>query len=536
MNKTISITLDGQLFHVEEPAYASLDRYLNAVRAHFSSYPDRDEIVADIESRMAEQFSAKVAGMNRVINQTDIDEIIKIMGTVEDFKAFDDAQGESAPHTEEPVMGPKRKLYRDSDDKILGGVASGLAAYFGIDATIVRLIFILTLFAGGTGVVAYLILWLIVPEALTPSEKMAMRGERITIVDLERKFRDTTKRAEDQVKKNEPLKAMASGFMNLIGKLVLIATKIVGFFIGFGAIIALFAITFVFVSLLVNINSPYVDFPWRGIMDPTIFYVLATCAFVFVFVPLQFILLAGSSLLSGASKFRTPVVAGLTALWFVALLVGGATALRYVPEYSTVWHEKRAEERVQNTVVYELADFTAIDVTDGLRTTVTQSDAFSVKASGNARGMERLVLEVQDGVLQARMQNQDWRFCLFCLDNEVLIEVSLPRVDALTARNGSRIDASGLNGDDMTILSSGGSRVEVNGTTDTLTLEAQNGSRVVASEYAAKQVIVVINGGSRADVRATESLTGEVRNGSSLDYVDTGITPVVTVSGGSRMD
>ncbi len=525
MNKTISITLDGQLFHVEEPAYESLDRYLQAVRGHFSSYPDRDEIVSDIESRMAEQFSAKVAGMNRVINQADIEEIIKIMGTVEDFKAFDDQSSDSAPQPDEPVMGPKRKLYRDSDDKILGGVASGLAAYFGIDATIVRLIFILTLFAGGTGVIAYLILWLIVPEALTPSEKMAMRGERITIADLERKFRDTVKRADDQVKKNETMtragKAVsdiAGGLLSVLGKILMLLIKIVGFFISVGTAIVLFALTFAFASILVNLDSPYVYFPWQGLMDRPIFYILAASAYLSVFVPLQFIFLAGSSLLSGTSKFRTSVVAGLTALWFAALLVGGATASRYVPQYVETWHEQQATERAENTRVFERTDFQAIELNDGLRATVTQGDAFIVQATGTDRGMERLQLSVEDGVLQGRVSDQDWRMCAFCPGDEVEVMITMPMESALS------VDVNG------------GSRIELTGAVDTFTLTASNGSRVIASELLVKDSIVSVNGGSRADVHATTSLTGEVRNGSRLEYVDTGITPDVTVSGGSRMD
>lgn len=525
MNKTISITLDGQLFHVEEPAYASLDRYLQAVRAHFSSYPDRDEIVSDIESRMAEQFNAKVAGKNHVINQADIEEIIKIMGTVEDFKAFDDQGADSASQAEEPVMGPKRKLYRDSDDKILGGVASGLAAYFGIDATIVRLVFILTLFAGGTGVVAYLILWLIVPEALTPSEKMAMRGERITIADLERKFRDTVKRADDQVKKNETMtragKAVsdvAGGLLSVLGKIFMLLIKIIGFFISVGTAIALFALTFAFVSILVNLDSPYVYFPWQGLMDRPIFYILAASAYLSVFVPLQFIFLAGSSLLSGKSKFRTSVVAGLTALWFAALLIGGTTASRYVPQYVETWHEQQATERAENTRVFELADFQAIDLNDGLQATVIQGEVFDVQATGTDRGMERLQISVVDGVLQGRLNDRDWRMCAFCPGDSVEIMITMPMVSALTVK------------------ANGGSRIELTGSVDVLTLTATNGSRVIASELVVKDGIVSINGGSRADVHTTTSLTGEVRNGSRLEYQQAGFEPNVIVSGGSRMD
>lgn len=97
MHKTVSITIGGALFHVEETAYRKLDSYLDAVRSHFASYPDAEEIVSDIEDRIAEELSETLSTKKKVILQKDVDEVIASMGTVEDFKQFEQSAGTEAP-------------------------------------------------------------------------------------------------------------------------------------------------------------------------------------------------------------------------------------------------------------------------------------------------------------------------------------------------------------------------------------------------------------------------------------------------------
>lgn len=547
MHKTISITLDGQLFHVEEPAYQSLDLYLNAVRQHFASYPDRVEIVSDIESRMAEQFNAKTHGTNRVINQADVDEVIKTMGTVEDFKEFiEEPSGNGRSDAQAPKT--KRKLYRDPDNKILGGVASGLAAYFGdIDPTIVRLIFILTLFAGGTGVIVYLILWLIVPEASTPSEKMAMHGEPVTIASLEKKFRETMQRADEQVKKNEALKKgirapfdaltrLIEGMLQVLGKLVLALAKVAGFFIAAAALAGILAATFALVALFVNINSPYVDFPWRDVMDRTVFYVLASSAFLALVVPLKFIFLAGASLLSGKSKFKTPAVAGLVAIWFAALLTGGAVALRYGPEYAEKWDERKAVLLAPETKSFDLTDFERIEVTSGHALTLRQGDTFEVKASGDTESLERLELTVEDGTLMTRQQGRSWRLCLFCVRRGLQIEVTMPTVSELSVVNGSRAAVTGFTQETMNVHVENGSRMEMESAIASLTASAENGSSFIFSGDTT-QMNIRLENGSRAEVTGThQSVTADVSNASRLSLSGSAESLNADVANGSRLE
>jgi len=179
MKKTIPITIAGSLFYIEEDAYDKLSKYLESIKKHFSSSPESFEIVSDIESRIAEQFLENKKNNEKIVTLKEVEDLIKTMGNVEDFNdqenSGDDKQKEGSGKNVE------KKLFRDPDDLIIAGVSSGIAAYLGIDSVLVRLIFVLTIFFGGTGILVYIILWIVMPMAKTSTDKLQMRGEPVTI-------------------------------------------------------------------------------------------------------------------------------------------------------------------------------------------------------------------------------------------------------------------------------------------------------------------------------------------------------------------
>lgn len=195
MNKTININLAGIIFHVDEEAYRILTDYLAQLKAQFASIEGGDEIMMDIEARMAELFSAKLGDSRQVVGMVDVQEVIEIMGQPEDYADSDDATSEettSQKREDREYKGPKR-LYRDPDDNILGGVCSGLAAYFSIDPIWIRLAFVALVVGAGTGFWLYIVLWIVIPEAKTTAQKLQMRGEKINISNIERAVRDEMK-------------------------------------------------------------------------------------------------------------------------------------------------------------------------------------------------------------------------------------------------------------------------------------------------------------------------------------------------------
>ena len=191
MNKTININLGGIFFHIDEEAYQKMKRYLDAIRRSLSDDPQgRDEIIADIELRIGELLSERVKDVRQVVNESDIDEIIAVMGQPEDYmideELFTDDSGKNYSS-----KSSKKKLFRDGDDKFFGGVASGIAHYFNVDVIWIRIAFLVTVFAGfGSGLIAYIVLWILLPEATTTAEKLQMEGEPVNISNIEKKIKE----------------------------------------------------------------------------------------------------------------------------------------------------------------------------------------------------------------------------------------------------------------------------------------------------------------------------------------------------------
>lgn len=144
MKKTFTINISGTLFHIEEDAYEQLLEYLLKLKEHFGSDVEGREIVADIESRISELFTEKSKGEQKVVVSAWVDEVIKTMGTPEDFREQGEAQ--------EPLAGKtrrQRRLYRNFDNRVIGGVCSGLGAYFNMDPLVMRILFVVLFFAQG---------------------------------------------------------------------------------------------------------------------------------------------------------------------------------------------------------------------------------------------------------------------------------------------------------------------------------------------------------------------------------------------------
>ena len=200
MNKTININLAGVIFHVDEEAYSKLTDYLRKVKESLAGEEGRDEIMADIEARIAELFQDQLNSGKQVIGMTDVDMVIEIMGTPEDYQEVTEEEPQGRSQSSEYAYRGPKKLYRNPEDKILGGVSSGLAAYLGIDAVWLRLAWILFfILSGGTAIVVYVIMWAIIPEAKTTAQKLHMRGEPINISNIERSVREEMKNVGDKV-------------------------------------------------------------------------------------------------------------------------------------------------------------------------------------------------------------------------------------------------------------------------------------------------------------------------------------------------
>lgn len=199
MNKTISINLGGFFFHIDEDAYQKLSRYFDAVKRSLA--PDgRDEIMNDIESRIAELFQERIQNDKQVIGLAEIDAVIGIMGQPEDYKIDEENTTSSSFNASNRNYARAKRLYRDKDNSILGGVAAGFGHYLNIDPIWIRLAFVLIVIAGiGSPFLVYIVLWILIPEAITTSQKLEMKGEPINITNIERKVKEGIDDISDKI-------------------------------------------------------------------------------------------------------------------------------------------------------------------------------------------------------------------------------------------------------------------------------------------------------------------------------------------------
>jgi phage shock protein PspC (stress-responsive transcriptional regulator) len=252
MNKTIIININGIVFHIEEEAYDVLRSYMIDVKKYFGHTPDSIEIVGDIENRIAEMFSERIqAGKKEVITMQDVNEVINQMGSVNEFGS-EATQEESYTHNyQEPEPSVRRKLMRDPEDRVFGGVASGIGHYFGIEARWVRLIFILLFLTAGTGFLFYIILWAVVPVAKNRADRMAMRGEAPNLKNFQRSFQE-----EMEGIRSNFSEAGGSG-RSMLRSAGTIITNIIVFMAKAIGILIILAICFGLVTLLISVMATF---------------------------------------------------------------------------------------------------------------------------------------------------------------------------------------------------------------------------------------------------------------------------------------
>ncbi len=239
MKKTLTVNLGGSVFHIDEDAYQLLDKYLSNLRIHFRKEEGSDEIMNDFEMRISELFSERIRLGYEVITLDQVEEVIKRMGKPEELFGGEEekeTQQESTttcePESENAYA--RKKLMRDPDNRILGGVASGIAAYMNWDVTAVRLAMIVLLFIPYAPIViVYLILWLVMPLARTATDKLIMRGKSVTLENIGKTVTDGFEKVSDNV--NDYINSgKPRSFFQKLGDLIV---GIVGFILKFLAIL-----------------------------------------------------------------------------------------------------------------------------------------------------------------------------------------------------------------------------------------------------------------------------------------------------------
>jgi len=371
MNKTVTANISGVVFHIEADAYEKLHQYLNTIKNYFRDSDGTDEIMADIEARIAELFKEKLGLARDVITMENVKQVAEIMGEPEAYmdeentSSYDNSS--KSFYTED--RGPQasfssRKLYRDEEDNALGGVCSGLGYYFGIDRIWIRIGFLIALFGFGTGFFLYLILWAIIPKAKTTSEKLEMKGEPINVENIGNTIKDEFNNFKKKVDSNdarqfvERTESVAMRFFIFLGNVLRFLFKFLSKILGVSFIIAAIAgvialIVFVFSGPFdMTINNANFNHFWTTdiaqlyFTSNSMFYMGLIGVVLVVIIPLAGLLYVGARLLFNVPNSNRTINLSAVSLLILGIIFISISGTTTASDYAI---EQRKTETINLT-------------------------------------------------------------------------------------------------------------------------------------------------------------------------------------------
>ncbi len=340
MNKTLNINLGGLVFHIDEEAYESLEVYLSKIKSYLKNEEGTAEIIQDIESRIAELFR-EWKRSEEVIGQTEVNRVQELLGRPEDYLVDEDGTDDDTKNysTRTETQGV-RKLFRDIENGMIGGVCAGIANYFSIDRMWIRLIAILLLIGigwidfGGTTFFAYVILWIVVPEAKTTTEKLQMHGKPINLENIKGSVEELSQNIQNGVQKSEPHIRNLGDFIikavRALGKIIMVIIGISLLLWAFGLLIAFLA----GLSGLIFGEFEYFRFFERVIQYDWQYYVWVIVIVLVVISFLTLIIKLGLKFINRRLRWHKGFTIGLFSLFFLSLFVLISLAINQASYYS----------------------------------------------------------------------------------------------------------------------------------------------------------------------------------------------------------
>ncbi len=350
MNKTIIININGTVFHIEENAYEILKQYMTGIKRHFFDSEDSMEITTDIENRVAELFTEILTqeGRQAIIDQ-DVTNVINQMGAVEDFEG--DSLADSGPsHYTYPTSTTNRRLFRDPDNHLVAGVCAGIANYFDTQAVWIRLIFAVSILFAGTGLFLYIILWIVLPKALTRADRMAMKGEKLDLQGFKKNFdnevTNVRERLADVHHDAKPIiyrfRDFVGEFFSFLGKALGVGAKLFIKLIGIAFLVSFFAVALgLVVAFVIVVGFGHYElihiFPMSVLGSHYDTYVYVSAFFV-ALLPLLVLILILLRLIFNTQAVGRSLGSTIAIVWFgaiCALIFYGAKITAEFREYAS---------------------------------------------------------------------------------------------------------------------------------------------------------------------------------------------------------
>ncbi|MFD0795212.1 PspC domain-containing protein [Mucilaginibacter litoreus] len=348
MNKTIIININGIVFHIEEDAYEILKSYMTEVQRHFMNSADSLEITTDIENRIAEMFNEILLKEGKqVVVEQDVRAVVEQMGSVQDFETIEDSASAAGAHQAFTYGTGSRRLFRDPDDHLIAGVCAGIANYFDFNPVWVRLILAVLVAFGGTGIILYIILWIVVPKAVTRADRMAMKGQKLNLQGFKTNFEEELSGLRSNLsnfgdearpfiyKTRDFAGDFFTHFGNFLGGAGKLLFKVIAIFLllgAFGAIIAV--IGGVIATIASGHGVMYRMFPFN-LASYKINTIFLVCAVLMVIIPLLAIILAILTFVFKTKGIGRTVASTLLMCWVVAICVVIYYSVKITADFKT---------------------------------------------------------------------------------------------------------------------------------------------------------------------------------------------------------
>jgi phage shock protein PspC (stress-responsive transcriptional regulator) len=353
MKKTFTINISGRFFHIEDDAFEKLQEYLKLLKQCFENQPGGQEILQDIESRIAELLQEKMTEGQEAVTIDWVDELIHRMGNPEYFMEQDHAGDEVKASPEAKGGKPTKRLYRDIENRVLGGVCSGMSAYFNIDPVILRILFVVLVIIGaGVFVIVYLILWIVVPKASTTAQRLEMRGEDATILNIKKSVQEElteVKNSFSKINRSEPFQKgkeavskagrASARVLKGTGKAIASVFGSVLILIGFAGIVTFFISMLVGGSLIhastTGITPGLYSTELLGfLVSPGLVSAFLLLSVLLIGIPLLAILFIGTKLVFRYKTNNKLIGLGAFGIWLAALVAMLALTAGQVSNFS----------------------------------------------------------------------------------------------------------------------------------------------------------------------------------------------------------
>lgn len=416
MEKTTQITIASTGFSLTEAAYEKISRYLESLKAHFAGTPEKDEIMRDIEGRIAEKLLHK---RHQVITEDDITAVTTEIGDASEFDENESSEEKRG----------SRRLYRDTDAAWIGGVASGLGAYFDIDPLWPRLIFLASIFFGGSGILVYVVLWMLIPEAASVSQKLEMRGHAVDLGGIVRVVKENVQ----DVRESRVVPRIFGMLRRVISMMFRALGKVAGSLFVIGSFFAIMGLLVGVGIVATNWTAPYNDFPLRGVVHDGLIFGILAAGFVAILIPLIAVFALGIRLVRKKTVVPGAIAFGLIGIWALAVSAAGTMGVRAAGDFFE--YTRTAPEYRVETTALELSAFTGVS-TKTARVTIKTGEQ-SVEVHGRAVERENTIVEVVDGVLVVSRKDYSGTMCIFCNNDPAEVIITTPDLDSVAIEGGS---------------------------------------------------------------------------------------------------